>query len=490
MKKFFYLAFLSFFAFSSQAQKKPGTYWNTQGGLKAGMNTSNIRFGDDATIRTTSDAWNHSFTGGGWVSFALGKKVSLQPELTYSRMGGNVTFPVLGPPYFNQPQFFNEYNLKFDNVAIPLLLKVQACKIASLYVGPQLDLVLNAKANVTRQSVNSNEDFKDSITKSDLSLIGGIQLFPQSKLHVDFRYQFGTNDVWENKAGSQYNQNFQVTLGLRLFGKKTTVAPPDSDGDGVNDKDDKCPTVPGVKEYDGCPIPDTDGDGINDKEDKCPTVAGTREYQGCPIPDTDGDGINDKEDKCPTVAGTREYQGCPIPDTDGDGINDKEDKCPTVAGVAKYQGCPIPDSDGDGVNDEIDRCPNLAGSGDNNGCPVVSAEVKKRIEDGSKNILFITGSYTLSAKSYKTLDEEVKYMKDNPALKLVIDGHTDNVGSDEMNQKLSLNRANAVKDYFTSKGISESRITINGFGETMPIADNKTAAGRQKNRRVEMKMDY
>jgi outer membrane protein OmpA-like peptidoglycan-associated protein len=81
-------------------------------------------------------------------------------------------------------------------------------------------------------------------------------------------------------------------------------------------------------------------------------------------------------------------------------------------------------------------------------------------------------------------------MNENPDIKLAIDGHTDNVGKDDFNQTLSENRANAVKEYFVSKGIDESRITSAGHGETMPIADNNTAAGRQKNRRVELKLSY
>ncbi|MBK5271933.1 MAG: OmpA family protein [Bacteroidia bacterium] len=239
------------------------------------------------------------------------------------------------------------------------------------------------------------------------------------------------------------------------------------------------------------PVPvDTDGDGITDNNDKCPTVPGVAKYDGCPIPDTDKDGVNDEEDKCPTVPGLARYKGCPIPDTDKDGINDEEDKCPTVPGVARYQGCPVPDTDGDGVNDEEDKCPNLAGPKENQGCPLVTEEVKKKVDYAANNILFITASYKLSGKSFKGLDEVVKILNDYPDMNLAIDGHTDNVGNDEYNQTLSDNRANAVKEYFISKGISEGRITSAGHGETMPIADNKTAAGRQKNRRVEMKLNY
>ncbi len=238
------------------------------------------------------------------------------------------------------------------------------------------------------------------------------------------------------------------------------------------------------------PPPDTDKDGIIDSLDKCPTVPGLAKYDGCPIPDTDKDGINDEEDKCPTVPGLARYQGCPIPDTDKDGINDEEDKCPTVYGYARYQGCPIPDTDGDGTNDEEDKCITIPGPKENFGCPIISEEIKKKVDIAAKNILFVTGSAKLQTKSFKGLNDVVQIMKDNPGMSLAIDGHTDNVGTEEKNQILSDNRANSVKAYLVSKGIDESRITARGHGELEPIADNKTAAGRQQNRRSEMKLSY
>lgn len=238
------------------------------------------------------------------------------------------------------------------------------------------------------------------------------------------------------------------------------------------------------------PPVDTDGDGIIDNLDKCPTVKGIAKYDGCPIPDTDKDGINDEEDKCPTVPGLARYQGCPIPDTDKDGINDEEDKCPTVPGVARYQGCPIPDTDGDGVNDEEDKCVTIPGPRENQGCPIIPEEIKKRVNVAAKNILFVTGSAKLQTKSYKGLNDVVKIMQENPGMSLAIDGHTDNVGTEESNQTLSDNRAASVKAYLVSKGIDESRITAIGHGEMVPIADNKTAAGRQQNRRSELNLSY
>ena len=209
-----------------------------------------------------------------------------------------------------------------------------------------------------------------------------------------------------------------------------------------------------------------------------------------PPPDTDGDGIIDADDKCPTIKGLAKYQGCPIPDTDKDGINDEEDKCPTVFGVARYQGCPVPDTDGDGTNDEEDKCVTIPGPKENFGCPVITEEVKKRVNMAAKNILFVTGSAKLQKSSFKGLDDVVKIMTENPGMSLAIDGHTDNVGKDEYNQTLSDNRAASVKTYLVSKGIDEGRITATGHGETMPIADNKTAAGRQQNRRSELTLSY
>ena len=238
------------------------------------------------------------------------------------------------------------------------------------------------------------------------------------------------------------------------------------------------------------PPPDTDGDGITDDKDKCPTVPGLARYDGCPIPDRDKDGINDEEDACPDVPGLARYKGCPIPDRDKDGINDEEDKCPDVFGVARYQGCPVPDTDGDGVNDEEDKCPKLFCTKANQGCPDIKPEIKEKVDYGARNTYFATAKYTLLSRSFKGLDEIVKVLKENPDMYLDIEGHTDNVGKDDYNQTLSDNRANSVKQYFISKGIDEKRLSAKGFGETTPVADNNTAAGRQKNRRVEMRLKY
>ena len=114
----------------------------------------------------------------------------------------------------------------------------------------------------------------------------------------------------------------------------------------------------------------------------------------------------------------------------------------------------------------------------------------KKINYAAQNIYFATGKATLLSKSFKGLNEVAKVLKDDAELKLAIDGHTDNVGTDNLNQKLSENRAAAVKAYLVKQGIDADRLVSAGYGETQPVADNKTAAGRQKNRRVELKLSY
>lgn len=230
---------------------------------------------------------------------------------------------------------------------------------------------------------------------------------------------------------------------------------------------------------------DRDNDGVIDEKDKCPDVKGLASFDGCP--DSDGDGIVDGSDGCPAVAGTAKYKGCPVPDTDGDGINDEQDKCNTVAGVARYNGCPVPDTDGDGINDEEDKCIDKAGPASNSGCPEIAKTVIDKINYAAKNVFFATGSAKLLPQSFKPLNEVAKIMGDDASLMLNIDGHTDNTGKAEKNQALSQSRADAVMTYLKSKGVDESRMTATGYGQDQPVADNKTAAGKSKNRRVELK---
>ena len=231
---------------------------------------------------------------------------------------------------------------------------------------------------------------------------------------------------------------------------------------------------------------DRDDDGVSDADDACPTLKGTAKYRGCPIPDTDNDGLNDEQDQCPSTEGIAKYKGCPIPDTDKDGINDEQDKCPTTKGLGRYEGCPIPDTDKDGVNDEEDKCPSIAGIAANKGC----ADLQPLVDAATSQLKFASGSIQLSKKQTSPLNGLVQLMIDNPTIKLVINGHTDNIGSLKINEKLSLSRAKVVMSYLIKKGIDAGRLTANGFSYSMPIADNKLSKGRALNRRVEMVVQY
>ena len=245
--------------------------------------------------------------------------------------------------------------------------------------------------------------------------------------------------------------------------------PGDIDGDGILDNVDKCPKVPedkdGFEDEDGCPDEDNDKDGIGDKIDACPMDPEDRDNfeddDGCPDLDNDKDGINDKIDACPNDPedkdGFEDDDGCPDLDNDKDGIPDKDDKCPNEPGV-------LPD-----------------------GCPkkyknVVVTEKKIEIK---QTVFFDTNKATIKPVSFALLTEVAQAMKDNPTLKVDVEGHTDSQGNDAFNLKLSQKRAESVKKFLVGKGVADDRMVPKGYGENVPIADNRTADGRAQNRRVE-----
>jgi len=256
----------------------------------------------------------------------------------------------------------------------------------------------------------------------------------------------------------------------RCADKGATPAPPgDLDGDGVPDNVDRCPRVPedkdGFQDDDGCPDDDNDGDGIPDKADKCP---------------------NEPEDK----DGFQDDDGCPDPDNDNDGIADKLDKCPLEPedkdGFEDDDGCPELDNDKDGVADAADKCPNESGAPPD-GCPkkynlVVVTENKIELK---QTVFFETGRARIRTISHPLLNEVALALRDNPTIKVEIQGHTDSQGADAFNLKLSEQRAQAVQVYLIKRGITSDRLAPKGYGEAVPIADNRTAAGRSQNRRVE-----
>ncbi len=316
-------------------------------------------------------------------------------------------------------------------------------------------------------------------------------------------------DAWDGVDQGSNDVYLQHSAGLVFNLRKPT----DTDKDGVADRKDNCPDTPSEASVDskGCPI-DTDKDDVPDYLDKCPSEVGSATLEGCP--DKDRDNVSDKDDKCPDVPGTSRFAGCP--DTDNDGVEDANDKCPNQAGLDAFQGCPDTDKDGvedakdkcantpagvkvdatgcpadgdgDGVPDTEDRCPTTPGGGTANGCPEVKEEVKKRLNFATRGIYFETAKATLKPASYPMLDEIVSILGEYTDYSLRLGGYTDSNGSDATNLKLSQARVNSVKAYLISKGVSESRLEAIGYGETKPIASNKTAAGRAQNRRVELEL--
>jgi OmpA-OmpF porin, OOP family len=208
--------------------------------------------------------------------------------------------------------------------------------------------------------------------------------------------------------------------------------------------------------------------------------------------DTDGDGIPDDIDRCPLDPedkdGFQDEDGCPDPDNDNDGIVDAMDACPNNPGPLSNQGCPIldVDTDGDGIPDRLDKCPNEPGPPPD-GCPKKYSLliVKKDRIEIKQQVKYQTGKFKVLPASYALLNQVVQVLRDYPKMKVRIEGHTDNVGGETFNLKLSQKRAESVKTYLVGKGIAEDRLESVGYGLTRPIASNRTEKGRAQNRRTE-----
>jgi len=302
-----------------------------------------------------------------------------------------------------------------------------------------------------------------------------VKLSPVVNLVLEETYLRSDYDAIDNHAKNSNDVYLQHSLGIVFnIGKAK-----DTDKDGVSDKKDLCPDVAGLAQFDGCP--DTDGDGIIDSKDNCPKTKGLEAFGGCP--DTDGDGVPDKSDQCPKTKGLKALGGCP--DSDGDGVSDKSDDCPNEKGSKALRGCP--DSDGDGVADKYDECPNEKGIKALKGCPKKEEEKSPLVKNTTLYTVYFDHANTTVKKTHlNELDNIVKTLKKYPDSKVEINGHADSVGDENMNLKLSKNRAKIVMNYLVNQGISKKRLMVNGFGESKPIANNNTKEGRAKNRRAEL----
>jgi len=270
----------------------------------------------------------------------------------------------------------------------------------------------------------------------------------------------------------------------------------DTDNDGIADNLDRCANTPANArplDANGCPL-DTDRDGVYDYLDRCAsTPAGTPvDANGCPR-DSDNDGVIDPNDRCaatPANARPIDATGCPI-DTDRDGVYDYLDTCANTAPNTQVDaaGCPVArDADRDGVIDANDRCANTPAAArvDANGCPLAALpEVNAALV--LRNITFRAGTARLLPSASAELDRLATAIVATPGSRWEIAGHTDATGVAARNLRLSQDRAQSVVTYLLRRGVAESALTAVGYGQTRPVAPNRTAAGRAQNRRVEIK---
>ena len=298
---------------------------------------------------------------------------------------------------------------------------------------------------------------------------------------------------------------FRVLAGVRWNQERPVRK--DSDKDGYYDDEDKCVFEPedfdSYQDGDGCPEVDNDRDKIFDTTDVCPNEAedfdGFEDEDGCPDNDNDKDKILDTTDQCPNAPEDfdqfEDDNGCPDPDNDKDTILDGDDKCVNVPedadGFEDVDGCPDLDNDKDGFQDKDDTCPNdpetFNGTDDKDGCPdsaptVVVTDTAVEIKE---TIYFDLNKSTIKPVSFKLLDGVAAALTAHAALRVSIEGHTDDRANDAYNLKLSQARADAVKKYLVGKGIAQGRLETIGFGETRPKIKGKSKAARDANRRVE-----
>ena len=268
-----------------------------------------------------------------------------------------------------------------------------------------------------------------------------------------------TDNLDALKTGGNDNY-WNFLLGLTTGGGEGDNADPDNDG--LTNKEER---ELGTDPHN----PDSDGDGLNDGDE-------IHKYHTDPLKlDTDGDGLNDGDE-------VLKYHTDPLnKDSDGDGLTDGDE-------VMKYHTDPLKkDTDGGSVDDGTEVARGTDPLNPNDDVPAKKEELKAEVGKAIvlEGVVFKTGSAEISPQSEDILTKVYNTLDQNPTLEVQINGYTDNVGKRSSNMKLSAQRADAVKNYLVGKGIKPERIATKGFGPDKPVASNKTADGRQKNRRIE-----
>ncbi|RKG70523.1 OmpA family protein [Corallococcus sp. CA054B] len=175
----------------------------------------------------------------------------------------------------------------------------------------------------------------------------------------------------------------------------------------------------------------------------------------------------------------------PPVDPDFDGVIGERDRCPDLAGPVENSGCPDTDADSDGVVDRIDKCPDVPqGKRGRDGCPLARTSGNKIVI--LEQVNFATDQDVILSESYPVLEEVARVMEENPKMdRILIEGHTDSRASDQYNLDLSKRRAASVKRFLIETGVAAERVCSQGYGRSMPLADNATEEGMALNRRVE-----
>jgi outer membrane protein OmpA-like peptidoglycan-associated protein len=347
----------------------------------------------------------------------------------------------------NSFQFIN-----YIDIPLNLVYKFELAKKIALIVGfgPYISFFYDGKENSTTVGPDNYYSSTGNVTNLPVgdgpgqyrTLDYGVNALAGIYLGGSFitaNFSRGLQNAYQDStySGTFKNQVFSVTLGVYL-GERRNKKP-----DNKNDSTD------------------SDCDGIIDKVDFCPTVPGLKKYNGCPIPDSDCDSINDEEDKCPLVAGLRRYNGCPIPDTDGDSVNDEEDKCPTAKGLAKYKGCPIP-------FDETLATDSISG------------------DTMIYYIYYDPNRIRTNVKGTITLNKIHNLLKTNETLNIKISGYSDKNNSTKIAFKQSANRAIIVRNYMKKDSVAASRMKTYYWGSRKALVSRKDKPDQWKDRRVEI----
>ncbi len=381
-------------------------------------------------------------------------------------------------PYAVVGAGFQHYNIR------PTLVKGQGAPFEDVPVRDPYEAGFDAEGNTFYRDIDEPYRYRSFDGDFVVAAGAGVKFLPVERFGVRFDVRWlmsvgpgGEEDGIPTLAPEPvFNDLFHhVQIGGSAFVLLGGGIGPDADKDGVPNRDDACRDEPedadGFQDEDGCPDPDNDGDGVKDDVDKCPAEAedrdGFEDDDGCPDLDNDGDGLADGRDECPTKP------------EDDDGFEDKD-------------GCPDLDNDVDGLLDAEDQCPNAPENFnsylDTDGCPDEIPGDLREFAGAIPAIQFEVGSARLKRSALPLLKKAGRALQRYGDLRVEIQGHASSEGDDQLNMELSQGRVETVREFLIAQGIDPDRLVARGYGETKPIADNATEAGRRANRRVEFKL--